>query len=180
MSDDIALQTFTGWLSDDDLELVRGEVPVLYVDAVPVRVDALGQIVEVGLLLRQGPDGSISRMLVSGRVLKGERIRSALIRHLEKDLGPLALPKIPVNPAPFTVVEYFPDITITGYQDPRQHAVSLAYIVPVDGECVPSQNALELTWFSPVVAVSESVRLAMTGGQDRLLRLALAHGGALP
>jgi ADP-ribose pyrophosphatase YjhB (NUDIX family) len=165
-------QTSTGWLSSDDLELVRAHVPIVYVDAVPVRVDALGNVTEVGLLLRVASDGSISRMVVTGRVLFGERVREALMRHCEKDLGPMALPRVPANPTPFTVVEYFPN--------PRHHAVSLAYVVPVDGECEPTQEALDLAWFSPEEAVSAEVIAQMTSGHDRLIRLALAHVGKLP
>jgi hypothetical protein len=147
---------------------------------VPVRVDAFGHVTEIGLLLRQAADGTISRLIVSGRVLYGERVRDALLRHCEKDLGPIALPRIPVETAPFTVVEYFPDPEVTGYHDPRQHAVSLVYIVPVDGECEPTQEALDLGWFTPEEVVTPSVIGQMTGGQDRLLRLALAHVGQLP
>jgi len=33
---------------------------------------------------------------------------------------------------------------------------------------------------TPDEAVSEQVRAEMTGGQDRLIRLALAHAGQLP
>ena len=168
------------WLSADQLELVRAHVPVVYVEAVPVRVDALGNVTRIGLLLRVAADGSISRLIVSGRVKFGERVREALLRHCEKDLGPLALPRIPVDPAPFTVVEYFPDPDKTGYHDPRQHAVSLVYVVPVDGECEPTQEALDLAWFTPAEAASPAVIGQMTGGQDRLLRLALAHVGQLP
>ena len=69
---------------------------------------------------------------------------------------------------------------MTGFHDPRQHAVSLAYVVPVDGECQPSQDALDLAWLTPEEAVSEQVRAEMTGGHDRLLRLALSHVGVLP
>jgi len=174
------LETSVGWLSRDELEVVRGQVPLVYVDAVPVRVDARGIVTEVGLLLRAMPDGTISRALVSGRVLYGERVRDALLRHLEKDLGPVALPRIPPNPAPFTVVEYFPEPEVTGYVDPRHHAISLAFVVPVDGDCQPSQNALDLAWLTPEEAVRESVRREMTGGQDRVLRLAIAHVGLLP
>ena len=58
----------------------------------------------------------------------GERVRDALLRHLEKDLGPVALPRIPPEVAPFTVVEYFPDGDVSGFQDPRHHAVSLAFV----------------------------------------------------
>jgi ADP-ribose pyrophosphatase YjhB (NUDIX family) len=174
------LETATGWLSAEQLGQARERVPMVYVDAVPVRVDASGQVVRVGLLLRAMPDGSISRAVVSGRVLYGERVRDALLRHLEKDLGPVALPRVPVAPQPFTVVEYFPDPGVTGFTDPRQHAVSLAFVVPCDGDCVPSQDALDLAWLTPEEAVSAGVQEAMTGGQDRLVRLALAHCGRLP
>jgi ADP-ribose pyrophosphatase YjhB (NUDIX family) len=177
---DTPTPTATGWLSPEDLELVRAQVPIVYVDAVPVRVDPKGNVTEVGLLLRVAADGSISRMVVSGRVLFGERIREALMRHCEKDLGPMALPRIPANPAPFTVVEYFPDPDRSGFYDPRHHAVSLAYVVPVDGNCEPTQQALDLAWFTPEEAVSHDVVEQMTSGHDRLIRLALAHVGQLP
>jgi ADP-ribose pyrophosphatase YjhB (NUDIX family) len=178
VSDQLDLKT--GWLDTETLQNIRANVPLVYVDAVPVRLDATGNVVSVGLLLRQAADGSISRMIVSGRVMYGERVRDALIRHLEKDLGPVALPQIPPAPAPFTVVEYFPDPDVSGFHDPRHHAVSLAYVVPVAGDCQPTQQALELAWYTPTEAVSEPVRRDMTGGQDRLLRLALGHVGALP
>jgi ADP-ribose pyrophosphatase YjhB (NUDIX family) len=177
---DIDTETEAGWLSPESLEQVRAHVPIVYVDAVPVRVDGRGEVTEVGLLLRQAADGTISRMVVSGRVMFGERIRDALLRHLEKDLGPLAFPDIPPNPAPFTVVEYFPDPQRSGFHDPRHHAVSLAYVVPVDGDCTPTQEALDLAWFSPAEVVGPQVREQMTGGHDRLIRLALAHCGVLP
>ncbi|MCU1400081.1 MAG: hypothetical protein JWN62_3190 [Acidimicrobiales bacterium] len=174
------LDTKTGWLTPEQLDNVRANVPLVYVDAVPVRVNSLGRVTHIGLLLRVAADGSISRMAVSGRVLFGERIRDALIRHLEKDLGPVALPKVPTNPAPFTVIEYFPDPDQSGFHDPRHHAVSLAYVVPVEGDCTPTQEALDLAWFTPEEVVSDAVRLQMTGGHDRLIRFALAHVGELP
>lgn len=173
-------ETANAWLSNEDLETVRGRVPMVYVDAVPVRVDALGEVSHIGLLLRAMPDGTVSRALVTGRIQFGERIRSALMRHLEKDLGPMALPRIPANPTPFTVAEYFPDPSVSGYHDPRQHAVSLAYVVPIDGEPEPSEDSLDLTWVTPAEAASPEVREEMTGGHDRLLRLALAHVCQLP
>ena len=168
------------WLSSDELDSARARLPIVYIDAIPVRVDERGQVTSVGLLLRGRPDGSISRAVVSGRVLYGERIRDALLRHVEKDLGPMALPQIPTNPSPLTVAEYFPDPTVTGFHDPRQHAVSLVYLVPVTGDCTPNQDALELVWLTPQEAVSVQVRAEMTGGQDRLVRLALACAGQLP
>lgn len=170
----------SGWLAPDELDAARARVPMVYVDAVPVRVDALGQVTHVGLLLRAMPDGSVSRAVVTGRVLYGERVRAALLRHLEKDLGPMALPRLPLEPAPFTVVEYFPDPSVSGFHDPRQHAVSLAYVVAVDGDCAPSQESLDLAWVTPDEAMSGEVRREMTSGHGRLVQLALAAtGGAL-
>jgi aminoglycoside phosphotransferase len=54
------------------------------------------------------------------------------------------------------------------------------FIVPVDGDCEPTQEALDLAWFTPAEVVTPEVIGQMTGGQDRLLRLALAHVGLLP
>jgi ADP-ribose pyrophosphatase YjhB (NUDIX family) len=170
-------ETMPGWLTTGELEAARARMPILYVEAVPVRVDDSGEVSSIGLLLRIGPDGTVSRTLVSGRVLHHERVRDALLRHLEKDLGPVALPRVPVSMQPFTVAEYFPTAGITPYHDPRQHAVSLAYIVPVTGDCRPRQDALDLVWFSPQEAASPAVQSEMPGGHGVLLRQALAHVG---
>lgn len=170
----------TAWLSSDELASARERLPIVYVDAIPVRTDDNGQVTEIGLLLRALPNGNISRAVVSGRVLYGERIRDALVRHLEKDLGPVALPRIPASPQPFTVVEYFPSPEVTGFHDPRQHAVSMAFIVPCEGDCSPSQDALDLVWISPREATSPEFEAEMSGGQGKLVRMALAHCGLLP
>jgi len=169
-----------GWLSDLELADVRRRLPLLYVEAVPVRVDGLGQVTEVGLLLRVSESGEMTRMLVSGRVMYGETLREALFRHLEKDLGPMAFPQLPASPLPFTVAEYFPMPGISPYTDGRQHAVSLAYVVPVTGTCDPRQDALELTWLSPEAAASDEVLADMEGGRGALLKAALASVGRLP
>ncbi|GHH64837.1 NUDIX hydrolase family protein [Kitasatospora indigofera] len=172
-------ETTPGWLAPEDLESTRARMPILYVEAVPVRVDEAGEVTRVGLLLRMAPDGTVSRTLVSGRVLHHERIRDALLRHLEKDLGPVALPRVPASLQPFTVAEYFPTPGVTEFHDPRQHAVSLAYIIPVAGDCRPRQDALDLVWFSPEEAASPVVQQEMPGGQGVLLKRALAHVGCL-
>lgn len=173
-------ETAPGWLSVDELGEVRDRVPLVYVEAVPVRLDHLGRIVRVGLLLRPVPDGTLSRAVVSGRVLLGETVREALWRHLTKDLGPQSDPQIPASPVPFTVAEYFPDRRRTGFCDPRQHAVALAYLVPVTGTCEPAQDALQFSWMTPEEVTSPAVVAEMSGGHDRLLRIALAAAQRLP
>jgi ADP-ribose pyrophosphatase YjhB (NUDIX family) len=166
-------------MSADDIARARTQLPILYIDAIPVRVDDSGDVVQVGLLLRVTSEGVMSRALVSGRVMYHERVRDALVRHIEKDLGPVALPQIPASPQPFTVAEYFPTPGVTPYHDPRQHAVSLAYVVPVLGDCRPQQDAIDLAWLPPEQAVAEPVQVEMNGGQGLLLRQAMAHVGRL-
>lgn len=166
-----------GWLSDDDLYEARNRLPMVYVEAVPVRLDPLGYVNEVGLLLQADEDGTMVRSLVSGRVLYRETIRAALMRHIEKDLGPMALPALPLSPVPCTVAEYFPSPSQTGYTDERQHAVALVYVVPVTGECQPRQDALELSWMSPQDVLSPVVQDEFVGGRGQLVRQALAFAG---
>ncbi|MDM7832589.1 NUDIX hydrolase family protein [Cellulomonas edaphi] len=168
-----------GWLSSDEIAKVRRSLPIVYVDAVPVRVDDSGDVIAVGLLLRVTREGVMSRALISGRVMYHERVRDALVRHIEKDLGPVALPQIPASPQPFTVAEYFPTPGVTSYHDPRQHAVSLAYVVPVLGDCLPQHDAIDLAWLTPEEACAEQVQVEMNGGQGVLLRQAMAHVGRL-
>ena len=167
----------SGWLSEEELADIRRRLPLVYVEAVPVRVDGLGRVTEVGLLLR-ATEGVMTRTIVSGRVMHGESLRDALYRHLEKDLGPMAFPLLPASPVPFSVAEYFP-FPGAQYTDDRQHAVSLAYVVPVTGTCDPRQDALELTWMTPMEAASPSIAADMEGGRGALVRAGLASVGAL-
>lgn len=165
------------WLSHETLEQARERLPILYVDVVPVRVDDRGEVTHLGTLLRVSGNGEMARELVSGRVLYHERLRDALLRHIEKDLGPLAMPRIPVSPQPFTVSEYFPTPGVTPFHDPRQHAVSMAHIVVVMGDCAPSADSLDLAWLSPQEALELARTEEMAGGHGVLLRQALAHLG---
>jgi ADP-ribose pyrophosphatase YjhB (NUDIX family) len=173
----VEVESSASWLTREELDAARERLPILYVDAVPVRVDERGAVSKIGLLLRASSDGAINRELVSGRVLYHERVRDALIRHLEKDLGPMALPQVPASPLPFTVAEYFPTPGVTPFHDPRQHAVSLAFIVPVAGDCQPQQDALDLAWLTPDEAIDPGLLVEMDGGHGVLLRQALAHLG---
>ena len=166
-----------GWLSEFQLEETRARVPMLYVEAIPVRLDSLGQVEQVGLLLRGS--ATLARSFISGRVLHGESVRGALMRNLEKDLGPTAFPQLPATITPFTVAEYLPLPGVTPMYDTRQHAVALAYVVAVTGECDPRQDALELTWLTPQEALAPSILDELEGGRAVLLRQALAHVGAL-
>ena len=167
------------WLSDVELAEARRRLPMLYVEAIPVRTDGMGVVTQVGILLRATPLGEMTRTIVSGRVRYGETVRDALFRHLENDLGPMAFPLLPPSPTPFTVAEYFPLPGVSAFHDDRQHAVSLAFVVPVTGTCEPRQDALEVTWMEPAEAASDALAAEMEGGRGTLIRLGLASVGGL-
>src|SRR5699024_6343814 len=109
-----------------------------------------------------------------------ESVREALLRNLEKDLGPTAFPQLPANPTPFTIAEYFPLPGVAPLFDPRQHAVALVFVVPVSGDCSPRQDALEVSWLTPEQLVNPEVLHDLEGGRGHLLKQALAHLNALP
>lgn len=165
------------WLSPEDLEFVRRKVPMVYIDIIPVRLDDLGAVEAIGMLLCVDDD-RIFRTFPSGRVLFHETVREALVRHIDKDLGPVALPQIPPTVTPFTVGEYFPTPG-AGWFDERQHAVSLAYIVPMQGDCNPGSDSLEFTWFTPGEARTPELQAELSLGHASLLRQALAALGQL-
>lgn len=166
-----------GWLSEEELVAARGRVPFVYVEAIPVRLDGMGQVTEVGLLFRATPSGEMTRTFVSGRVRYGETIREALFRHIENDLGPMVFPQLPATLVPAQVAEYFPIPGISPFVDERQHAVSLVYAVPVTGECNPRQDALEVSWLSPEVALRETTLSELADGRGVLLRQVLGTLG---
>lgn len=152
---------------------------MVYLDLVPVRLDTDGSLVQIGLLLRQPREGGVWRALVSGRVLLHDDPRGDSPAHRE---GPGAdgPPRVPASPQPFTVSEYFPTARPTGYEDPRQHAVSLAYIVPVDGDAQAQADALQLTWLTPAEALEPAALAECASGHGNLVVAAVAHLGALP
>ncbi|MGQ4494082.1 DUF4916 domain-containing protein [Dermabacteraceae bacterium P13095] len=172
-----ALDAENPWFEPEDIAALRRKLPIPYIDVIPVRVDETGVISEVGLLLRASGEGCIVRSIVSGRVLLHETLREAIIRHVEKDLGPMALPMLPACPTPFTVAEYFPTPMVGQLHDPRQHAISMVYIVPMKGDCAPQQDALDLTWYTVEEIITGNVLDEAEHGHDVLVRRALAHCG---
>ena len=76
-----------GWLSEFALDETRGRVPILYVEAVPVRLDPPGQVEPLGVLLRgSSTTGELTRTILavpgvqSARVHIGASLRSGLAR----------------------------------------------------------------------------------------------------
>lgn len=163
------------WLDPFELDTIRSKVPMTYVEVVPVRLASDGELISVGMLLRASEFG-LQRSFVAGRVLFHETLRQALARHIEKDLGAMAFPRLPAVLTPLTVSEYFPTLGV-GLHDPRQHAVALAYAVPLDGDPSPSDDALDFSWFSPAMCREQMLTNELADGHVHLLKILLASTG---
>ena len=59
-------------------------------------------------------------------------------------------------------------------------AASLAYVVPMLGDCRPQQDALDLAWLTPEEACADTVQVEMSGGRGLLLRQAMSWVGRMP
>ena len=168
-----------GWLDRADIDRARRQLPIAYVEVIPVRTDQLGRVQQVGSLLRVGEDGAIERTLITGRVLFHESIREAIARNVTKDLGELALPLMPMTLQPFTVAEFFPTPGISEFVDPRQHAIALCYVVSIAGDCRPQDQTLDVEWANPTAKTLDQFVRQMPNGHGRLLKQGLAWAGAL-
>src|SRR5699024_1942458 len=112
-----------------------------------------------------------------GRIRFHETIRSALMRHAENDLGPMALPVIPPAISPFHIAEYFPTEGSSLLHDPRQHAISMCFILEVRGEGTPRADALSLVWLTVVEIERPSTTRELFYGEEYILKAARSHLG---
>ena len=172
-----ALDFDENWFDDAEYARLRRRMPIPYVNAIPVRVGETGNVERIGLLLRSLEDGTLGREVVGGRIRFHETIRTALVRHAENDLGPMALPVIPPAISPFHIAEYFPTEGSALLHDPRQHAIAMCFIMEVRGECTPRADALSLDWLTPEETMRSDIVGELCYGQDHILRIALAHLG---
>lgn len=164
-----------GWLGPDDIERARRQVPMVYVEVVPARIDDMGRVTNVGTLLRVSEEGSIvERTVITGRVLYHESLREAIARNVAKDLGDLALPMLPQCLQPFSVAEFFPTPGVSEYYDPRQHSIALCYVVPIAGDCEPQDETMDVEWVDPHSDAIAELAGQMVNGHGRIFRQALA------
>src|SRR5699024_4819170 len=130
-----------------------------------------------GLLLRSLDDGTLGREVVGGRIRFHETIRSALMRHAENDLGPMALPVIPPPISPFHIADYFPTEASSLLHDPRQQAISMCFILEVRGECTPRADWVSLDLLAPGGTQRSDITSGLCYGPEYILTAALSHLG---
>lgn len=131
---------------------IQASVPIAGVDLLPLRTDPLlGE--QVGLILRDFPEGGQRWCHVGGRQKRNETQEEAARRHLTETLmrrsgKKLAVEKL-VFDSPNGFVEFL-TVEREGYgYDPRKHAVSACFRVslPEDVTHRPGGEANEFHWF---------------------------------
>jgi ADP-ribose pyrophosphatase YjhB (NUDIX family) len=140
------------WLAADDWKWAQDTLPIACVDVVPVRLSRDGRTVErVGLIHRETPHQGRRWCLVGGRLWRGESFAQAAGRQVRETLGlDVAFEPLADDRHPDHVTQYFPTPRPDGLFDPRQHAVTPTFVVPIaGGEVDPRGEALAFRWFPP-------------------------------
>lgn len=137
------------YLTDGEWEWVSERLPIACVDLLPVQRDNTGRVARIGLIMRDSPMGPRWCHL-GGRVMYGETLTAALVRHLTGSLHGTEQAQIAARS--YFVNEYFPnhDHAGVGY-DPRKHAVAVCHLVNFPNDAQPTawgSEAQSFVWFA--------------------------------
>ena len=136
------------WLNATDWKWVQDTVPIPCADVVPVQMGRDG-VEQIGLIYRNTPHQGMRWCMVGGRMWRNESMADAITRQLRETLGPLVQFEIDPHRQPDFVVQYFTARRPVGFLDPRQHAITLAFVVPIAGQITPMGEAETFRWFEP-------------------------------
>ncbi len=159
------------FLPHDQYELVERSTPIACVDFIPART-AVGGHRDVGLIFRDSPFGKVWCHL-GGRIRRGETIRDALQRHATETLGTSLV--LNADPQPTRVHQWFPselqpNLAIEHGDDPRKHAIGLSFVVELESDPVPKNEALDFA-FVPANMLPEP----MWPGSAKLIELLVSN-----
>lgn len=136
------------WLDASDWKWVQDTMPIACADAVPVRLGADKKTIEqIGLIHRNTPHQGMRWCMVGGRMWRNESMVEAITRQLRETLGPKVQFEIDPHRQPDFVVQYFTSRRPIGFVDPRQHAINLSFVIPVEGEIIAMGEAESFKWF---------------------------------
>ena len=137
------------WLAADQWKWAQDHLPIACVDLLPVRLTASGTVGRVGLIHRDVPHHGRRWCLVGGRLWRDEGFPAAAARQLRETLGPaVAFDPLPPDRQPDHVTQYFTTPRPDGLLDPRQHAVTVVFVVPLLADAVaPAGEAFDFRWF---------------------------------
>jgi ADP-ribose pyrophosphatase YjhB (NUDIX family) len=110
---------------------------------------ASGAMEKIGLIFRATPHQGERWCLVGGRLWRNETMAEAIARQLRETLGPGIAFSLDSDPQPQYVAQYFPAVRSVGTLDPRQHALTPTFVIPVTGDPVATGEAIDFRWFDP-------------------------------
>jgi ADP-ribose pyrophosphatase YjhB (NUDIX family) len=136
------------WLDADDWKWVQDTMPIACCDVVPVQVGSDGRAVErIGLIYRNTPHQGMRWCVVGGRIWRGESLAQAAGRQLRETLGPAIGFEVEADRQPDFVVQYFTTVRPHSLLDPRQHAITSMFVVPIEGMITAMGEAESFRWF---------------------------------
>lgn len=144
-------------LTDEQYAFVANNMPIVCVDMIAVRQQ--GESFQLGVIIRATGSQKGKICLIGGRVYYGEELDTALARHLEHDLGVKNFSFWDGNSTsrPFHVQQYKHAESSTapfGF-DPTKHSIGLTYLVGLQDQPQPANEALSFEWID-LDAIPES------------------------
>jgi ADP-ribose pyrophosphatase YjhB (NUDIX family) len=161
------------WIPLEEWRWTQRHVPITCLDFMPIRTVA-SRLDAVGLIMRDSPQGP-GWSLAGGRIFYNESTEEAAARHLSLNLGPAVRFLAADWHRPDFICQYLTEPREGFPLDTRQHAISLTYLVELEGEISPANEAHEFRWFLP-----DALPERLSFGQDAFLPrlVAIAHARA--
>lgn len=139
-----------GFVVPDVYRLIAALKPIVGVDIIPTRGQELQR--QIGIILRATGREAGKYGIVGGNIDKNESILEAIGRHLRKDLGirNFRLLSPQDENRPFWVQPYYHQESSTSEYpfDPGKHSVALNFLVEIDGQPQPWEEAGEFRWIN--------------------------------
>jgi ADP-ribose pyrophosphatase YjhB (NUDIX family) len=143
-----------GFIADREWEWAQRNLPITCVDILPIQLEPGGtEVQRIGLIIRDDEPGMpfFSDGLwvpVGGRIRYSETMQDAVNRHLTDALDS---PPDYIEPTPFFVNQFFPELLPGMGVDTRKHAVALCFaaVFSADHTPQPRGEAVDFQWFTP-------------------------------
>ncbi|HUO06775.1 MAG TPA: DUF4916 domain-containing protein [Phycisphaerae bacterium] len=164
------------WLDPTEWSRIQQTIPIACVDILPLKLHppTTPTTPQIGLILRNTPENKKAWCLVGGRMFRDESIAQSITRQLHQTLGQNIRFPLDPDPQPLYVAQYFPTPRPpheVGGIDLRQHSVALTFAIPIEGQPVAQDEALNFQWFSPATLPAPT---DFGFNQDRVVAACLA------
>ena len=164
------------YLPDELYRTVADSLPIVCVDAIPVR--RAGGIWQIGIITRATGSEAGRPALVGGRIHYGETSSAAIKRHLETDLRLKTFTFFKNDETrPFYIGQYQHIQASAGLFDPTKHSIALTYLIKVSGAPRPRNEASAFHWigqaeipkvaaFNQHIVMAEAFKFLAGGGTN--------------